>query len=103
MPKYVVERQYLLPVYQRHLLPVYQRLVIEADTIEEAFEKAVDHDDWQSAEEYGDGARRTTINAIKLVPDDCDLDQFSLGEFLYEGDTSTIEKDVPEAYREEGA
>ena len=30
MPKYVVERQYLLPVYQR--------LVIEADTVEEACE-----------------------------------------------------------------
>ena len=43
------------------------------------------------------------FSAIKLVPDDCDLDQFSLSEFLYEGDTSTIEKDVPEAYREEGA
>ena len=93
MPKYVVERQYLLPVYQR--------LVIEADTVEEACEKAVDHDDWQSAEEDGDGSRGTTINAIKLVPD-CDLDQFALGEFLYEGDTSTIEKDVPEAYRAEG-
>jgi hypothetical protein len=38
MPKYVVERQYLLPVYQR--------LVIEADTVEEACEKAVDHDDY---------------------------------------------------------
>ena len=95
MQKYVVERQYLLPVYQR--------LVIEADTVEEACEKAVDHDDWQSAEEDGDGSRGTTINAIKLVPDDRDLDQFSLGEFLYEGDPSTIEKAVPEAYREEGA
>ena len=95
MPKYVIERQYLLPVYQR--------LVIEADTVEEACEKAVDHDDWQSAEEDGDGSRGTTISAIKLVPDDCDLDQIGLGEFLYEGDASTIEKDVPEAYREEGA
>jgi hypothetical protein len=95
MPKYVVERQYLLPVYQR--------LVIEAATVEEACEKAVDHDDWQSAKEDGDGSRGTTISAIKLVPDDCDLDQISLSEFLYEGDTSTVEKDVPEAYREEGA
>jgi hypothetical protein len=53
MPKYVVERQYLLPVYQRlvNLLPVYQRLVIEADTVEEACEKAIDHDDWEDAVE----------------------------------------------------
>jgi hypothetical protein len=35
MPKYVVERQYLLPVYQR--------LVVEADTVEAACEKAIDH------------------------------------------------------------
>jgi hypothetical protein len=93
--RYVVERQYLLPVYQR--------LLIEADTVEEACEEAVDHDDWQSAQEDGDGSRGATISAIKLVPDDCDLDQFSLGEFLYEGDASTIEKDVPEAFREDGA
>jgi hypothetical protein len=95
MPKYVVERQYLLPVYQR--------LVIEADTIEEACEKAIDHDHWQAAEEDGDGSRGTTISAIKFVPDDRDLDQFGRGEFLYEGDTSTIEKDVPESCREESA
>jgi hypothetical protein len=46
MPKYVVERQYLL-----------ERLVIEADTVEEACEKAIDHDDWEDAVEDGDGAR----------------------------------------------
>ena len=55
----------------------------KATPVEEACEKAVDHDDWQSAEEDGDGSRGTTISAIKLVPDDCDLDQFSLSEFLY--------------------
>ena len=60
MPKYVVERQYLLPVYQR--------LIIEADTVEEACEKAIDHDDWEDAVEDGDGARATSINAVKRIP-----------------------------------
>jgi hypothetical protein len=60
MPKYVVERQYLLPVYQR--------LVIEADTVEEACENAIDHDDWEDAVEDGDSARPTSINAVKRIP-----------------------------------
>jgi hypothetical protein len=60
MPKYVIERQYLLPVYQR--------LVIEADTVAEACEKAIDHDVWEDAVEDSDGARATSINAVKRIP-----------------------------------
>ena len=105
MPKYVVERQYLLPVHQR--------LVIEADTIEEACEKAIDHDDWEDAVEDGDGARATSINAVKRIPanvDVADLDfdpedptsqnTYSLGRFLYDGYTSTIHSDVPVHFAE---
>ncbi len=105
MPKYVIERQYLLPVYQR--------LLIEADTVEEACRKAVDHDDWKDAVEDGDGARETTIFAVKRMPEDIDVaeldfdpedptsqDTYSLGRFLYGGDTSTIHSDVPEQFRE---
>jgi hypothetical protein len=105
MPRYVIARQYLLPVYQR--------LVIEADTVEEACEKAIDHDVWEDAVEDGDGARATSINAVKRIPDnvnvaDLDFDPqdptsqntYSLGRFLYEGDTSTIHSDVPVHFAE---
>ena len=105
MLKYVVERQYLLPMYQR--------LLIEADTVGEACEKAIDHDDWDDAVEDGDGARATSINAVKCIPAnvnvaDLDFDPqdptsqntYSLGSFLYEGDTSTIHSDVPVHFAE---
>jgi hypothetical protein len=105
MPKYVVERQYLLPVYQR--------LVIEADTIEEACEKAIDHDDWEDAVEDDDGARSTSINAVKRIPANVNLANldfdphdptsqktYSLGRFLYEGDTSSIHRDFPMHFAE---
>ena len=105
MPKYVVERQYLFPVYQR--------LVIEANTVEEACEKAIDHDNWEDAVEDGDSARATSINAVKRIPDnvnvaDLDFDPeeptsqntYLLGRFLYEGDTSTIHSDVPVNFAE---
>ena len=49
MPKFVIERQYLLPIYQR--------LIIEAPDIATACRKAVENDDWESAEEDGDGSR----------------------------------------------
>ena len=105
MSKYVVERQYLLPIYQR--------LVIEADTVEEACEKAIDHGNWEDAVEDGDGARPTSINAVKRIPAnvnvaDLDFDPedptsqntYSLGRFLYEGDASTIHGDVPVHFTE---
>jgi len=105
MPKYVVERQYLLPVYQH--------LVIEADTIEEACEKAIDHNDWEDAVDDGNGARPTTINAVKRIPDNVNVahldfdpedptsqNTYSLGRFLYEGDTSTIHSDIPVHFAE---
>jgi hypothetical protein len=60
MTKYVIERQYLLPVYQRR--------VVEGDTVEEACEKAIDHDVWEDAVEDGDSARATSINAVKRIP-----------------------------------
>jgi hypothetical protein len=87
--------------------------VIEADTVEEACEKAIDHDVWEDAVEYGDGARATCINAVKRIPAkvnvaDLDFDPqdptnqntYSLGRFLYEGDTATIHSDVPVHFAE---
>src|SRR5208283_4624340 len=43
MPKFVIERQYLLPIYQR--------LIIDAPDVKTACDKAVEDDDWESAEE----------------------------------------------------
>jgi hypothetical protein len=60
--KYVIERQYLLPVYQH--------LVIAADSVADACRQAVEHDDWESAKEDCDGARPTTITAIRPAPAD---------------------------------
>lgn len=108
MPKYVIERQYLLPIYQR--------LVVEADSVEEACQKAIDHDDWLDTEEDGEGARATTVAALKRIPDGTDACELgfdpdgpetqstkSLSSFLYEGDTSTIHSDVPAEFAEEAA
>ncbi len=57
MPKFVVERQYLLPIYQR--------LIIDAPDIETACQEAVEHDEWESAEEDGDGSGATTIMRLE--------------------------------------
>jgi hypothetical protein len=61
MPKYVIERQYLLPIYQR--------LIIDAPDITTACQEAVEDDDWESAEEDGDGSGATTINAAREIPE----------------------------------
>lgn len=105
MTKYVIERQYLLPIYQR--------VVVEADSVEEACQKAIDYDDWADAVEDRDGARETTIAAVKRIPEgvviaDLDFDPedpstqstASLSRFLYEGDTSSIHSDVPAQFAE---
>ena len=61
MPRFVIERQYLLPIYQR--------LIIDAPDITTACQKAVEDDDWESAEEDGDGSGATTINAAREIPE----------------------------------
>jgi hypothetical protein len=61
MPKFVIERQYLLPIYQR--------LIINAPDITTACQEAVEDDDWESAEEDGDGSGATTISAAREIPD----------------------------------
>jgi len=58
MPKYVIQREYLLPVYQY--------LVIEADTFEEACAEVVGPEhDWDNPEEDYDGSLPTTITNAK--------------------------------------
>ena len=51
MPKFVIERQYLVPMYQH--------VVVEAETLEEACEKGISDDiDWDTQEMDCDGARK---------------------------------------------
>src|ERR1700739_2298736 len=61
MPKFVIERQYLLPIYQR--------LIIDAPDIATACQEAVENDDGENAEEDGDGSRVTTISAAREIPE----------------------------------
>src|SRR5215472_6044254 len=68
MPKFVIERQYLVPMYQH--------IVVEAETLEEACKKAISDDiDWQTQEMDCDSARATTITAAKVVPEGYEADQ----------------------------
>jgi hypothetical protein len=71
MPKFVIERQYLLPIYQR--------LIIDVPDIATACQKAVENDDWESAEEDGDGSGATTINAAQEIREGL-IEQVERGE-----------------------
>ncbi len=65
MPKFVIERQYLVPMYQH--------IVVEAETLEMACEMAVTDDiDWDTQEMDSDNARRTTLTFVKEVPEGYD-------------------------------
>ena len=68
MPKYVIERQYLVPMYQH--------IVVEAENLEEACTKGISDDiHWGSQEMDCDSARATTITAAKIVPKGYEADQ----------------------------
>ena len=61
MPKFVIERQYLVPMYQH--------IAVEAESLEKACKKGISDDiDWDTQEMDSDGARATTITGAKLVP-----------------------------------
>jgi hypothetical protein len=100
MPKYVIERQYLVPTYQH--------IVIEAGNLDQACKKAISDDiDWDTQEMDCDSARATTITAAKIVPEGYEADQphsliiasrdprglpldmLSLATFLYESEAKT--------------
>jgi len=75
MPKYAIERQYLVPVYQ-HVL-------IDAPDLDAACRQALDHDDWDSSETDYDNSRETTIAQAVEIPPDFDLEQRSPSECVY--------------------
>ena len=90
MPKYVIERQYLVPMYQH--------IVVEAETFEAACELAVSDDiSWDNQEMDCDNARPTTLTVAKAISDGYALDPaqhlliagsnpigISLAPFLYD-------------------
>ena len=66
MLKFIIQREYLLPVYQ-----------YEADTFEEAHaEAAGPGHDWYNAEEDYDGSLPTTITNAKMVPEGATTDHY---------------------------
>jgi hypothetical protein len=100
MPKFVIERQYLVPMSQH--------IVVEAETLEEVCKKGISDDiDWDSQEMDCDSARATTITEAKIVPEGYEADQvhsliiasrdpkgppldmLSLATFLYEDEART--------------
>src|ERR1700694_5576471 len=100
MPRFVIEPQYLVPMYQH--------IVGEADNLEEACKKGISDDiDWDTQEMDSDGARATTLTGAKLVPDGYNvsperglivasgdpkglpLDMLSFATFLHENEAET--------------
>jgi hypothetical protein len=93
MPKFVIERQYLVPMYQH--------IVVDAENLETACEMAVSDDiDWDTQEMDCDGARKTTITNTKVIPDTMelvpgniitggDVVNYGLSAFLYESEAET--------------
>ena len=95
MRKFVIERQYLVPMYQH--------IVVEADTFEAACDMAISDDiAWDTQEMDCDNARQTTLTAAKAIPDAYELDPaqhaliaaispigISFASFLYENEVET--------------
>jgi hypothetical protein len=66
MPKFVIERQYLVPMYQH--------IAVEAESLEEACKKGISDDiDWDTQEMDSDNARKTAITSAKVIPDALEL------------------------------
>jgi hypothetical protein len=96
MSKFVIERQYLVPMYQH--------IVVEADTFEKARELAMSDDiPWDSQQMDCDNARATTLTAAKAIPDRYRVDPtqqqvlmtradpvgIGFASFLYSNETGT--------------
>src|SRR5258708_22303217 len=100
MLKFVIEREYLVPMYQH--------IVVEAENLEEACKKGISDDiDWDTQEMDCDNARTTTITAAMILPEGYEADQahsliiasrdprglpldmLSLATFLYENEAKT--------------
>jgi hypothetical protein len=90
MPRYIIERQYLLPVY-RHL-------AVEAPDLESACREALDdgQHDWEDAQEDYESSRRTTIvSAIEITSEEewviANESQYERSGLMYDGSHELIE------------
>ena len=94
MPRYVIERQYLVPVYE-HLL-------VEAASFEDACRQALDdiEEPWEdNAETDYDNARPTTIERAVEIPDLTDVDAEGLSHLLYNAGLDPLP--IPDEFTEE--
>jgi len=97
MPRYIIERQYLLPVY-RHL-------AVEAPDLESACREALDdgQHDWEDAQEDYESSRRTTIvSAIEITSEEewviANESQYERSGLIYDGSRELIE--IPREFTE---
>jgi hypothetical protein len=88
MPTFVIERQYLLPVYQH--------IVVEAPDLESACQQAIEADDWEGQLEDCDTSGPTTINLVKQLPDSYD-EHRDISAVLYQ-DANVPLLDIPTEY-----
>ena len=90
MPRYIIKRQYLLPVYQH--------LAVEAPDLDSACREALDEGehDWEDAQEDYEGSRPTAIVcAIEIVSEDewatATTSQYERSGLMYDGSHERIE------------
>jgi hypothetical protein len=97
MPRYIIERQYLLPVYQH--------LAVEAPDLDSACREALDdgEHDWEDAQEDYESSRRTTIVcAIEIASEEgwviATKSQHERSGLMYDGSRELIE--IPREFSE---
>ena len=90
MPRYIIERQYLLPVYQH--------LAIEAPDLDTACREALDdgEHDWENAQEDYESSRPATIvSAIEIAGEEqwaiANESQYERSGLMYDGSRELIE------------
>ena len=97
MPRYIIERQYLLPVY-RHL-------AVEAPDLGSACRDALDdgEHDWKDAQEDYESTRPTTIvSAVEIASEEewviANESQYERSGLMYDGSHELIE--IPREFTE---
>ena len=97
MPRYLIERQYLLPVYQH--------LAIEAPDLDTACREALDdgQHDWEDAQEdYESSLPATIVSAIEIAAEEdwlsANESQSERSGLIYDGSRELIE--IPREFTE---
>jgi len=88
MPRYAIERQYLLPVYAHD--------IVAAPDFETACRRLIESDNWSDAKRDFDNARATTIEAAVELPKRFRADATTA---LYSADLPQLE--IPAEFREQ--